>query len=81
MVYMPSDIASDRWCPQVMGRKCLGDECMAWRWRQVLGETEAQYGYCGFVGAPKESWVIEHQPYICDESAVNDDNVITLVPR
>lgn len=34
--------------------KCVGSDCMAWRWARSHGQAEAVgYGYCGLAGRPE----------------------------
>jgi hypothetical protein len=32
--------------------KCIGSDCMMWRWYGVTGRSPAKLGYCGLAGKP-----------------------------
>lgn len=63
--------AKEKWCQMTIGTalsKCLGPECMSWRWAEYtpnicekcgtveterVDKPELRKGYCGIPGLPK----------------------------
>lgn len=80
MVYVSREIAVGMRCCERPDRMCLGDDCMAWRWRDRLSKAEESpsVGYCGYVAKPTWNWVLEENDGDNDEVITVVDNVIYL---
>lgn len=65
-MYIEESKSLCQFCPQNMDgpdrRRCVGAECMAWRWRvtydvsgtgEVTAKVSDTVGYCGMAGKPE----------------------------
>ena len=60
------EVASETFCMQTLSNfsrsdpfetettlKCVGSDCMAWRWCAEPKDVDDQVGYCGLAGKPE----------------------------
>ena len=70
-MFVTEKAAGGKWCQETFGgtrAKCIGSECMAWRWGEEVphvctkcgteetaweDQPELRKGYCGMAGASK----------------------------